>query len=194
MGSATTPRKNAAVTSSQACASIRQIATTHDLLSDTIQLFNDCYSAHLIQSLTPLGLFTVFAYFGLIHAYASNADVVTMRAVWNNIMYHVFFFTVILQLVTQASLVGSDVCWFGSMVYQQYCFTLHLQCKRIAIMTHKAIGYGTLEERIVDALRAFSQQLDHHAPKISCGLFDLDWPLFYSVRQDSFFDYCSCEI
>lgn len=111
MGTAAISRKNTG--SGQVCETIRHIAATHDRLSDTMQLFNDCYSAHLIQSLIPLALFTVFAYFGLIHAYASNADVVTMRIVWTNISYHVFFFTVILQLVTYASLVGSDVCGQG---------------------------------------------------------------------------------
>lgn len=107
-GTAAVPRRNTGP--GHVCDTVRRIASVHDQLSDTVELFNDCYSAHLIQSLTPLALFTIFAFFGLIHAYASNADEVTMRVVWNNIMYNVFFLTVILQLVMYASLVSSDVC------------------------------------------------------------------------------------
>lgn len=54
----------------------------------------------------------------------------------------------------------------------------------MSIQIHKAICYGPHEGRIVKELGAFSQQLTHHTPEISCGLFDFNWTLFYSVWCD----------
>ncbi|XP_062698412.1 putative gustatory receptor 28b [Aedes albopictus] len=116
----------------------------------------------MLQAVTMSVFFTIFVVFGLIHAYAIDASETMMQVAKNNIVYDEFYVLVFVLMVVFASLVGRN-------------------CNRVKTPTHKAICYGSYGQRIFRELRCFSQQLEHHTPKINCGMLDLDWTLFYSV-------------
>lgn len=65
---------------------------------------------------------------------------------------------------------------------QQLISFVKFQCKRIATAVHKMISHAHYDKGIFRELESFSQQLNHHASRISSGLCDFDWTLLYSVR------------
>nr|NP_001345756.1 gustatory receptor 25 [Aedes aegypti] len=144
------------------CAAIRRIASAHDRLSDCIELLNNCYSIHIFYTVTMSVFFTILVVFQLIHAYATEANESMLGVAKNNIVYDQFHILVFIVMVVYTSLVGRN-------------------CHRISVMIHKSISYGSFDKRVLKELRCFSQQLQHHAPKINCGVLDFDWMLFYSV-------------
>ncbi|KXJ71685.1 hypothetical protein RP20_CCG019937 [Aedes albopictus] len=151
------------VSSGQVCHMIRQVAETHHQLNDTILLFNRCYSFQVLHATTMSAFFTLFVVFGFIHAYASEKNDITMNVTWNNLLYDVFYIAMFLQLVVSTSFVSGN-------------------CKRIATAVHKMISHAHYDKGIFRELESFSQQLNHHASRISSGLCDFDWTLLYSVR------------
>uniref|UniRef100_A0A0N8ESA4 Gustatory receptor n=1 Tax=Aedes aegypti TaxID=7159 RepID=A0A0N8ESA4_AEDAE len=150
--------------SKRICQTIRRIAAVHDQLSDTIRMFNDCYSVHTMYGVIASSSFSVFVVFGLIHAYASNVSEVTMQIAWRNMLYDLFYVLMLAKMLLSTSLVSRNFNTYSSI--------------------HKAICYRSYDKQIVNELGRFSQQLEHNAPKISCGLFDFDWTLLYSVCFD----------
>ncbi|XP_053690851.1 uncharacterized protein LOC128739393 [Sabethes cyaneus] len=141
---------------------IRKFATLHDLLCDTVEFFNRCYSIQAMVALTACFGFTIFSVFGVIHSYASQADNDTLLVSWSNMIYD----TLPLYFIAQIVLCSGS---------------LHAECKQTAVLIHKAISYGTCNRKLLRELRTFSQQLEHHAPKISCRVFDFDWVLFFTM-------------
>ncbi|XP_058448651.1 uncharacterized protein LOC131428622 [Malaya genurostris] len=144
------------------CKMIRKLATLHDQLCDTIELFNRCFSIQAMFALAAAFGFTVFSIFGLIHSYATNAAENTLRLAWCNMCYDGFYLAFIFQLIV-----------FSSLIYAE--------CKHTAVLIHKVLCYGTYDKIVRKELRIFSQQLWHQAPKVSCSLFDFDWTLFYTI-------------
>ncbi|XP_053690856.1 putative gustatory receptor 28b [Sabethes cyaneus] len=141
---------------------IRKLAALHDLLSDTVELFNRCFSIQAMLCMAPFFSFTVFSLFGLIHSYASRADNDTLQVSWSNMIYDMLPVYFMIQMVLCSGLV-------------------HAKCKQMAVLIHKAISCGAYNRKLLEELRAFIQQLEHHAPKISCRVFDFDWTLFFTM-------------
>lgn len=54
-------------------------------------------------------VYVIFTVFGLIHAYATNADVATIRVVMANMVYNIFCSGFIIQLVLPASMLNDEV-------------------------------------------------------------------------------------
>ncbi|XP_065084672.1 uncharacterized protein LOC135706915 [Ochlerotatus camptorhynchus] len=154
----------ASINSEQTCV-IRKFAEMHDQLSDTVQLFNCCYSDHIAYILTVLLAFIIVAIFGLIHSFASSANQVTVFMSWNNLFYASLYSQLIVQMIL-----------FSSRYPR-----LNFQSKRTAVEIHKVSCYKTYDRRVLEELRCLSQQMWHRDPKISCSFFDLDWTLLYAV-------------
>ncbi|XP_055642079.1 putative gustatory receptor 28b [Toxorhynchites rutilus septentrionalis] len=148
--------------SDQASKLIMKFATLHDQLSDAIGLFNQCFSTQAMFGLTLAFGFTVFSIFGVIHTHATDTDENSRQLSRFNMIYDGFYVLFIVQLVVFSSLVNTE-------------------CKRTATVIHKVICYGSHDKQTLKELRIFSQQLWHHTPKISCGLFAFEWELFYTM-------------
>ncbi|XP_058817587.1 uncharacterized protein LOC131680888 [Topomyia yanbarensis] len=144
------------------CKMVRKFAMIHAQLCDTIEVFNRCFSTQAMFALASAFGFTVFSVFGVIHSHVISANEATLRMAWSNMTYDGFYIAFIVQLIV-----------FSSLVF--------VECKRTSVMIHKVICYGTYDRNVRKELRIFSQQLWHHAPKVSCNLFDFDWTLFYTM-------------
>ncbi|XP_055543586.1 putative gustatory receptor 28b [Wyeomyia smithii] len=143
---------------------IRNFADLHDLLSDTVEIYNSCFSVQAMILLTANFGFTLFALFGVVHATASRADEITLQVAWSNTIFAVIPMSFLLQMVLYSGLV-------------------HCECKQTAVLIHKVISNGEHSRKIFRELRGFSQQLQHHAPKVSCKVFNFDWTLFYTLAS-----------
>lgn len=88
---------------------VRKLAAIYDLLSDTTDLFNRCFSLQAMLTLGSAFVYVIFAIFGLIHALAANIGVASFRVVLANMVYNVFCLVFIAQLVLPASLVNDEV-------------------------------------------------------------------------------------
>ncbi|XP_039440781.1 putative gustatory receptor 28b [Culex pipiens pallens] len=139
---------------------IWKFTTLHDLLSDTVNLYNCCYSPKAIFIAASYFGLTLFSWFGLIHAFTASTDVTTFRMSVANVVYDCFFLVLFGLLVSFSCLVNRE-------------------CHRTAILLHKVVCYGSFDRRTTKQLRCFSQQLWHQLPKISSRLFDFEWELFY---------------
>nr|NP_001345494.1 gustatory receptor 50 [Aedes aegypti] len=141
---------------------ILRIGVLHSQLSDTIDCFNSCHSTTVMFSFAPAFMFTVFSWFGLVHAYAANVEESLVPNAWA---------TVTLSL-NYISLMFYDVL-FSVLVNDQV--------KQTAVIVHKCIGYRPYHRDVCCLLRKFSQQLWHHSPVISCGLFNFNWELIFTM-------------
>ncbi|XP_055543580.1 putative gustatory receptor 28b [Wyeomyia smithii] len=148
--------------SETSCRIVRKFALLHDQLCDTVELINRCFTVHATVALATAFGFTVFSLFGLIHSYATQANKETIVLAWSNMAYDGFYLTFIVQLVVLSGLT-------------------HSECTRTSVLIHKIVSYRSCDRKTLKELRMFSQQLWHHAPKVSCSLFDFDWPLFYTI-------------
>lgn len=84
---------------------IQIIAKIHDQLCDAVQLFNRCYSVHIMYIMVVALIYSIFCVFGLIHSYASNANAITIRVSWNNLTYDLGYLQMMLQLIVLSGLV-----------------------------------------------------------------------------------------
>nr|NP_001345346.1 gustatory receptor 57 [Aedes aegypti] len=141
---------------------IRKLADIYDLLHDATELFNHSYCVQAMLLLSSAFVYVIFTVFGLIHAYAANADVATIRVVMANMVYNIFCSGFIIQLVLPASMLNDE-------------------CKKTSALVHKMVSYLPYHYGLQRELRCFSQQLLHSPPKITCRMFDYDWTLFYAL-------------
>ncbi|EAT37765.2 AAEL010274-PA, partial [Aedes aegypti] len=142
---------------------IRQFALMHAMLSDTVRLFNSCFSKQITFAIGCAFMFILFAIFGLIHAYAAvtaNSD--TFKVAMGNVLFSGFFQSFLFQLLV-------------------YSNRLNYECKRCSVIIQKVVSYGQYDRTILKECRHFSLQLMHHAPSVSCGMFDFDWELCYTM-------------
>nr|XP_029726256.1 uncharacterized protein LOC109426954 [Aedes albopictus] len=76
-----------------------KIGILHSQLCDTVDCFNHCHSTTMMFSLAPAFGFTVFSWFGLIHAYAARVDELVLHS-WTTVTlsfnYISFVFYVVL--------------------------------------------------------------------------------------------------
>ncbi|EAT37766.2 AAEL010278-PA, partial [Aedes aegypti] len=142
---------------------IRQFALMHAMLSDAIRLFNSCFSKQITFALGCAFIFILFAVFGLIHAYAAvTANPDTFKVAIGNVLFSGFFQLFLFQLLV-------------------YSNRLNYECKRCSVIIQKVVSYGQYDRTILKECRHFSLQLMHHAPSVSCGMFDFDWALCYTM-------------
>ncbi|EJY57860.1 AAEL017488-PA, partial [Aedes aegypti] len=140
---------------------VMKIGILQSRISDVIDDFNNCHSTTVMFSLAPAFLFTVFSWFGLVHAYAANVEDLIPYA-WATVTLSLNYISFIFYDVLFSALVNKQV-------------------KETAVIVHKAIGYRTYSREVSRQPRKISQQLWHHSPVISCGLFDFDWELIYTM-------------
>ncbi|XP_062555122.1 putative gustatory receptor 28b [Armigeres subalbatus] len=146
---------------------MRSFALMHALLSDSVRLFNDCFSKQVMLALGCAFIYTLFASFGLIHSYAAvHVDAVMIKVTRSNMIFSGYFILFVFQLI-----VG--------------CNWLNYECKRSRVKIHKAICYQRYDIKRFREYKFFSQQLMHHAPSVSSGLFDFDWTLCYTLIGSS---------
>nr|NP_001345815.1 gustatory receptor 21 [Aedes aegypti] len=141
---------------------IQIIAEVHDQLCDTVLLFNRCYSGHIMYLMVVAFTYSIFCVFGLIHSYASNANAITMRVSWNNMIYDMGYLQIILQPIVLSSLV-------------------YRACRRTSILISKDICYRPYEKRTMKELRIIFQQMYHRKAKIGNEVVELDWVLLYTM-------------
>ncbi|XP_039440756.1 putative gustatory receptor 22a [Culex pipiens pallens] len=141
---------------------IQTLAKLHERLSNTVHLFNHCFSMQYAVLMWAGYAFTIFSAFFLIHSYTTN---VTAEMRWlsrTNMVLDGLFVFYIVEFMALASVVNSE-------------------CSRTVVVIHKVIAYGRFEKRVLKELRTFSQQLSHHSPRITCHLYDFNWELFYRM-------------
>lgn len=82
----------------------------HDLLSDSLDLFNRCHSIQALHALTSAFSYTLFTTFSLIHAYAGKINSKNLRVAWTNAMFDGFLLILVLQIILMAAVVNDKVC------------------------------------------------------------------------------------
>ncbi|XP_062556842.1 putative gustatory receptor 28b [Armigeres subalbatus] len=146
---------------------MRNFALMHSLLSDSVRLFNDCFSKQVMLALGCAFIYTLLANFGLIHSYAAvHVDAVMIKVTRSNMIFSLYFVLFVFQFV---------VC----------CNWLNYECKRCRVTIHKAVCYQRYDIKSFREYKFFSQQLMHHAPVVSSGLFDFDWTPCYTLIGSS---------
>ncbi|XP_019540435.2 uncharacterized protein LOC109411358 [Aedes albopictus] len=138
-----------------------KLGILHSQLCDTVDCFNHCHSTTMMFSLAPAFGFTVFSWFGLIHAYAARVDELVLHS-WTTVTLSFNYISFVFYVVLFSAKVNDQI-------------------KQTAIVVHKAIGYRTYDKEESRQLKKFSQQLWHHSPSIVCELFAFDWELVYTM-------------
>ncbi|XP_055605606.1 putative gustatory receptor 28b [Uranotaenia lowii] len=141
---------------------LRKFIVLHNQLCDMMNKFNHSHSIQIMFGLATCFGFTTFALFGMIHSYAANAQDKTKRLALSNFVYEAFYLSYMVQIVVYSSL-------------------LNMESRNLSVTVNKIISYGKHDRKTLRELRYFSQQLWHNVPKMSCGLFDIDWELFYTI-------------
>ncbi|XP_062698407.1 putative gustatory receptor 28b isoform X2 [Aedes albopictus] len=149
-------------TSGDAQTLIQITAKIHDQLCDAVQLFNRCYSGHIMFLMVAAFTYSIFCVFGLIHSYASSANAITIRVSWNNMIYDLGYLQIMLQPIVLSALV-------------------YRASNRVSISLNKDVCYRPYRNRTFEQLRVLSMQLYHREAKISCGVIDIDWVLLYTL-------------
>ncbi|XP_053669253.1 uncharacterized protein LOC128719651 [Anopheles marshallii] len=141
---------------------VRCFGDVHERLTEAITDFNYCFALQILLMMASAFGYTLFSIFGIIHT-LSHPEVDTSHKVsMNNMIYGCIYLSFIIQVVA-----------VGSLATQQ--------CKKTAIFVHKVVCYGRYELSVLRQLKFLSQQLRSNAPKVSCLLYDFEWPFLISV-------------
>ncbi|XP_052889785.1 uncharacterized protein LOC128298091 [Anopheles moucheti] len=141
---------------------LRCFGDVHEKLSEAITDFNYCFALQILLMMASAFGYTLFSIFGIIHELSHPAVDISRKVSMNNMIYGCIYLSFIIQVVV-----------VGSIATQQ--------CKRTAIFVHKVVCYGCYELSILRQLKFLSQQLRSNAPKVSCLLYDFEWPFLISV-------------
>uniref|UniRef100_A0A1Y9IRU3 Gustatory receptor n=2 Tax=Anopheles merus TaxID=30066 RepID=A0A1Y9IRU3_ANOME len=141
---------------------VRCIGDIHEQLSETIVDFNYCFALQILLMMASAFGYTLFSIFGLIHAFSQVEADESHQVSMNNMVYGCIYLSFIIQVVVAGSLVTKE-------------------CKRTVIFVHKAVCYGYYDMPILLQIKFLSQQLRSIAPRVSCLLFDFEWPFLVSV-------------
>uniref|UniRef100_A0A182YNA3 Gustatory receptor n=1 Tax=Anopheles stephensi TaxID=30069 RepID=A0A182YNA3_ANOST len=141
---------------------VRRLGDMHEKLSETVVDFNVCFALQILLMMASAFGYTLFSIFGIIHRFSHPEVDETHQVSMNNMVYGCIFLSFIIQVVVA-----------GSLATQQ--------CKRTAICVHKAICYGYYEPAVLRQLKFLSHQLRCASPKVSCLLFDFEWPFLVAV-------------
>uniref|UniRef100_A0A182JRQ5 Gustatory receptor n=1 Tax=Anopheles christyi TaxID=43041 RepID=A0A182JRQ5_9DIPT len=159
---ATDPYKSRITPVADGVATVRCIGDMHEKLSESIVDFNYCFALQILLMMASAFGYTLFSIFGIIHALSQPEQDASHQVSMNNMVYGCIYLSFIIQVVVAGSLVTKE-------------------CKRTVISVHKAICYGYYDVVILRQIKFLSQQLHSIAPRISCLLFDFEWPFLISV-------------
>ncbi|XP_050070306.1 uncharacterized protein LOC126558348 [Anopheles maculipalpis] len=146
---------------------VRRLGDMHEKLGDAIIDFNFCFALQILLMMASAFGYTLFSIFGIIHKLSHPEVDETHQVSINNMVYGCIYLSFIVQVVVA-----------GSLTTQQ--------CKRTAIFVHKAICYGCYEQTVLRQLKFLSHQLRCNTPKVSCLLFDFEWPFLIAVAASLF--------
>ncbi|XP_065079871.1 putative gustatory receptor 2a [Ochlerotatus camptorhynchus] len=140
---------------------LKRIKILLDKLIGTIDLINHCFAIQILYCAGMCFIIGVFICFYLCRSliHHQNVDLFMSIATLFWYFYYLFFILVFIA-------VGSRIASVS---------------KRIGVHVHKAINCSRTSTVISNELLIFSQQLLHHSPVITCGLFVYDWSLFYTI-------------
>uniref|UniRef100_A0A182S4Y7 Gustatory receptor n=1 Tax=Anopheles funestus TaxID=62324 RepID=A0A182S4Y7_ANOFN len=148
-------------------ATVRCFGDVHEKLSEAVIDFNYCFALQILLMMASAFGYTLFSFFGIIHTLSHPEVEQSQQVSMNNMVYGCIYLSFIIQVVVA-----------GSMATHQ--------CKRTAIFVHKVVCYGTYELSILRQLKFLSHQLRQTAPKVSCLLYDFEWPFLVSVAATLF--------
>uniref|UniRef100_A0A182PYX9 Gustatory receptor n=1 Tax=Anopheles epiroticus TaxID=199890 RepID=A0A182PYX9_9DIPT len=156
------PYKTSNIPVPSVVSTVRCIGDVHGKLSDTIVDFNYCFALQILLMMASAFGYTLFSIFGIIHAFSYPEVDQSHQISMNNMVYGCIYLSFIIQVVVTGSLVTQE-------------------CKRTVVFVHKAVCYGFYDSIILRQLKFLSQQLQSIAPRVSCLLFDFEWPFLISV-------------
>ncbi|XP_070504866.1 putative gustatory receptor 28b [Chironomus tepperi] len=144
------------------CKIVAKLADLHDTLVDIVGSFNYCFSftlMHVVASTFLTDIFSIFAIYRVFVRYDySQWEAAVIQYVWN--LYFLIYGFIIVML--------------GSLVTRTGKYT--------AVLVHKAVNYiYDDDDPIIDVLKMFSQQMQHRAPVVTCGLFTFDFTLLFTI-------------
>lgn len=138
---------------------IKKIASIHGNLCDTLDLVNKSFAINLLSYSFQFTIFCIFYFFGFYH-YMTSPEASFKEFILNVIstMYFLLFLWFGTWIVTVSSWIKSE----GSLTK--------------AIIHSKVIA----SPGILKSLNDFCLQMDQIKPRISCGLFIVDWTFLLS--------------
>ena len=160
------------------CYLIKRVSLLHELLGDTMDDANRCFSLQVMLSIGGCFVFCILSLYSFYRDMISDGkfDAITViHLVW------AFYFCIfVFKTIATGSSTTRTVktCVLKNNI--TFIAINHFQGKSTAVIIHKIINRST-NERIISKLMQFSQQLQHRPPVASCGLFPFDWTLSYSV-------------
>ncbi|KXJ80402.1 hypothetical protein RP20_CCG025226 [Aedes albopictus] len=131
-----------------------------DQLNDAISLVNQCFSLQVLYCVGVSFVIGIVCSFYLFRAVIYRNDQLVMGVV--NFVWYMYYISFVLFFIA----IGSRISHEG---------------QRIGITVHKAINFCNTSRTVINELIIFSQQLLHHKPVITCGLFVYDWSLLYTM-------------
>ncbi|XP_058060914.1 uncharacterized protein LOC131211463 [Anopheles bellator] len=143
----------------------KAFAVLYTKLSAIILHYNWCFFVHIFYVLASAFGLNLVSFFAIIHVYLSpragrlaNAGPIIL----SQLFLSFFYLLIIFQIIFAGSL-------------------LHKKAKETAILLHKAIIYNECNHAVLQQLRAFSIQLSHQTPKVSCYFYDIDWAFLLTM-------------
>lgn len=134
----------------------------HDQLCDSVNLLNGIYAFQLLLVVTQTFVFCVFSFFS---AYRTTYLEAESRVLAYVNIFWVFYYVVILFTVLSASVKCVNAAKFtGTQVHK---------------VINKIVSYADLQ--IIQKLSVISHQLKMRKPTLSCGFFNFDFTLLFSV-------------
>ncbi|XP_021708301.1 putative gustatory receptor 2a isoform X2 [Aedes aegypti] len=140
--------------------SLTKIKIVVDKLNDTTSLTNQCFALQVLYCVGVSFVIGIVCSFYLFRAVIYRNDQLAMGAI--NFIWYMYYLSFVLFFIA----IGSRISQEG---------------RRIGITVHKAINFCNTSGTVINELIIFSQQLLHHNPVITCGLFVYDWSLLYTM-------------
>ncbi|XP_021708300.1 uncharacterized protein LOC23687622 isoform X1 [Aedes aegypti] len=144
----------------QQLVNLNEIKMIMDKLNETVDLVNHTFSIQVLYCVGVSFVIGIVCSFYLFRAVIYRNDQLAMGAI--NFIWYMYYLSFVLFFIA----IGSRISQEG---------------RRIGITVHKAINFCNTSGTVINELIIFSQQLLHHNPVITCGLFVYDWSLLYTM-------------
>ncbi|EJY57716.1 AAEL017202-PA, partial [Aedes aegypti] len=139
---------------------LKQVKFVLDKLNSTIELMNQSLAIQVLYCVGVSFVIGIVCSFYLFRAVIYRNDQLAMGAI--NFIWYMYYLSFVLFFIAIASRISQEG-------------------RRIGITVHKAINFCNTSRTVINELIIFSQQLLHHNPVITCGLFVYDWSLLYTM-------------